>query len=113
MRALFLQSPIAAVAAVCISVPAGAPIANAAAPNAHQAGVAVARSAKASDISGVRSNLKLVLASTGTVPRVGAGVADASAPKFEILALPNSVAASVAAGGASGLPHTLTQACPA
>jgi hypothetical protein len=100
MRAVFLQSPAAALAtAVCISVPAVAPHATeAAVARLDHTSVALAASASTltDSIADTLSKLTLVLSPTGS----GA----------ELLALPESIAKLVTEGRTSSVPNTFIEA---
>ena len=110
MRALLAQSPIAALAAVCIAVPAGTPAANVASASPDHKGITYTLAAKSSEATNTAPDLKLVLAPTGTDAGVGSGVAGGSPTKLELLALPDSVAASVTANGTGSVPSTFIAA---
>ncbi len=100
MRAVFLQSPAAALAtAVCISVPAVAPHAIEAA-RAEEPSVALAASTStlAEALTETLPKLKLVLSPSGT----GTGL--------ELLALPESIAKQVQSGGINAVPNTFIEA---
>jgi hypothetical protein len=107
-----LQSPIATLTAVCISMPAvGVSVANAASTDAPE-GLASHRVATpAVELAAATSDLKLVLANVGSDPGVGAALANAG-QTFEILALPKSLADNVVAanGTTSGLSGTVVDA---
>src|SRR5262249_39301913 len=104
MRALLAQSPIAALAAVCIAVPAGTPAANVASSGSDQKAVTYTLAAKSTDTTGISPDLKLVLTPTATGPE------DGSKTKLELLPLPDSVAASVTENGTDSVPSTFIEA---
>ena len=110
MRARFLQSPVAAVAAITISLPVGVPAANVAADNANQPSVALSASAHSFDKLAETPGLKLVLSAVDSVVEIGAGLAAAAAPQFELLALPDSIAALVTKDGTGAVPSTFIDA---
>jgi hypothetical protein len=101
MRAVFLQSPAAALAtAVCISVPAVVPHATEAAPRIEQSSVVLAASAStlAEALTDTLTKLRLVLSPSGT------------GTWLELLALPESIANQVQSGGIDSVPNTFIEA---
>jgi hypothetical protein len=93
-----LRPTVAAVAAACLAVP------GALAPSASAASVPVAGGGAAAVDAGVVAavpQLKLVLAEIAPDDGAAAAIGE---PKLELLALPETAAAQVAAGGAAALP---------
>jgi hypothetical protein len=105
-----MQSPIAALTAVCISMPAGVTAVNFESADAAKGCALHTVSSPDVALAAATSDLKLVFAPVKSNPGVGAAAAANLGQKVEILALPKSLAASVAANGTSGLSSTIVDA---
>jgi hypothetical protein len=102
--------PIAALTAVCISIPAaGVSVANAASTDDAKGPASHSVAAPQIALAAATSDLKLVLANVGSNPGLGAAVTNAG-QKLEILALPTNLADNVSANGTGGLPGTVLDA---
>ena len=104
-----LQSPIAALTAVCISMPAGVSVANFASTDAATGSAPHSTAAPEVALAAATSGLKLVFANVGSNPGVGAAATNAG-QKIEMLALPQKLADNVAANGTVGLANTVVDA---
>ena len=104
-----LQSPIAALTAVCISMPAGVSATNFASVDAAEGSAPHSTAAPEVALAAATSDLKLVLANVGSNPGVGAAATNAG-QKIEMLALPQKLADNVAANGTVGLANTVVDA---
>ena len=102
--------PIAALTAVCISIPAaGVSVANAASTDDAKGPASHSVAAPQIALAAATSDLKLVLANVGSNPGLGAAVTNAG-QKLEILALPTNLADNVSANGTGGLSGTVLDA---
>ena len=105
-----LQSPIAALTAVCISMPAAVTAVDFENADAAKGCALHTVSSPAVALASATSDLKLVLANVESAAEVGGAAAKSLGQKVEILALPKSLAASVAENGTGGLSSTIVDA---
>jgi hypothetical protein len=105
-----LQTPIAALTAVCISMPVGVTAVNFESADAAKGCALHTVSSPNVVLAAATSDLKLVLVDVESAVEVGGAAAKSLGQKVEILALPKSLAASVAANGTGGLSNTIVDA---